>query len=135
MTTPILSLRPFRVAVASSDGTTVDLHLGRTRTFLVFAWINAAWTREKDFYLEGEGGGEAFAAQVGKFTPFRVVLAAQAGPHAIRPLAAQGIEVLTVQTDIDQALKKISQAVLFRKELFPFPPTPQSLEKNGFSKN
>jgi nitrogen fixation protein NifB len=95
------------VAVASSDGMDVDLHLGQAIKFLIFGpraqdgLPSLLGTREAP---EPGGGDKRWTDLAESLHDCFALLAASAGAHPREVLAGEGISVLTVETDIKGAV-------------------------------
>lgn len=103
--------RIFKVAVASSDGQSIDLHLGQSREFLVYELELGGAARlverrrtEKGCRLDPHSEKSTAALLEG----VDVVLASQAGPGAIRDLLARGVQVFAVTGPISRALERFA---------------------------
>lgn len=95
------------VAVASSNGVDVDLHLGQTYKFLIFgpraedALPSLLGVRE----APEPGGGDQRWVDLGRtLGDCFAVLVASAGAHPREVLTAQGVTVLTAETDVKAAV-------------------------------
>jgi len=95
------------VAVASSDGMDVDLHLGQAIKFLIFGprpqdgLPSLLGVREAP---EPGGGDKRWTDLAETLHDCFAILAASAGAHPREVLASQGISVLTAETDIKGAV-------------------------------
>ncbi|MBI5519977.1 MAG: radical SAM protein [Desulfovibrio sp.] len=95
------------VAVASSDGMDVDLHLGQAITFLIFGprkddgLPSLLGVREAP---EPGGGDKRWTDLAETLGDCFAILAASAGAHPREVLAARGLTVLTAETDIKGAV-------------------------------
>jgi len=125
----------YRVAVASSDGVTVDSHFGHVDNFLIFEVDEKTgeFNQLEDKELNaacggGECGGVANKAVVqakncsdcSVTDPMDVVanalfdvgvnyvLCARIGPHAIQALARKNISAYDIVLPIEEAIKKIN---------------------------
>jgi nitrogen fixation protein NifX len=123
-----MAARVLRIAVASTDGSRVDQHLGRADRFFIFETSAAGST------LLGQRQPEPGAAH-GGHDPVRmagilaqvedcsVVVALRAGPAFHDLLEGQGIHVLTSDWEIEPVLERIANSYLARsnrpKELQP----------------
>lgn len=104
----------FRVAAASSDGETVDLHFGQAHTFYVYD-LEAAETRfvEKRSLILADGHS------VGKFEDISTslsdcdaVIVSQIGPSAAQYLLQNGLRVFEAPYPIEPVLEKLRTSVL-----------------------
>ncbi|MDR3640972.1 MAG: NifB/NifX family molybdenum-iron cluster-binding protein [Humidesulfovibrio sp.] len=95
------------VAVASSDGMDVDLHLGQAIKFLIFGpraqdgLPSLLGVREAP---EPGGGDKRWTDLAATLNDCFALLAASAGAHPREVLAGKGISVLTAETDIKGAV-------------------------------
>jgi nitrogen fixation protein NifB len=95
------------VAVASSDGMDVDLHLGQAIKFLIFGpraqdgLPSLLSVREAP---EPGGGDKRWLDLAETLNDCFAILSASAGAHPREVLAARGITVLTAETDIKAAV-------------------------------
>lgn len=95
------------VAVASSDGMDVDLHLGQAIQFLIFGpregdgLPSLLGTREAP---EPGGGDERWVELSERLSDCFTILAASAGARAREVLSARGLSVLSAETDIKGAV-------------------------------
>jgi len=95
------------VAVASSDGMDVDLHLGQAIKFLIFGpraqdgLPSLLGVREAP---EPGGGDKRWTDLAETLNDCFALLAASAGAHPREVLATKGISVLTAETDIKGAV-------------------------------
>jgi len=95
------------VAVASSDGMDVDLHLGQAIKFLIFGprpqdgLPSLLGVREAP---EPGGGDKRWTDLAEALHDCFAILAASAGAHPREVLASQGLSVLTAETDIKGAV-------------------------------
>ena len=123
----------YRIAVATSDGKTVDTHFGHARSFVIFAVDEDSGAfrdiEERTIDTAGCAGGECGGAGCGgrngagagqnvmdaiaeRLDGVSYVLVARIGPHAIRALARRGITAYDIVLPIDAAIAKINE---FRK--------------------
>lgn len=130
----------YKVAVATSDGKTVDSHFGHVSNFLILEVdeesgkfedveerdVQAACSggscggaqKESDSPCGGHNGaGEASSPmdQIAKaLSDVDYVLVARIGPHAIRALAKYDVTAYDIVLPIDEAISKINE---FRKKI------------------
>jgi nitrogen fixation protein NifB len=114
-----MSLKPLRVAVASSDGTRVDQHLGRAERLFIFEASGAGATlleqRSPDPGAGGAGHDERRLAEILRLTEdCSVVLALQVGPAFRQQLECRGIRVLTAGGMTAPLLDRIGSSYLAR---------------------
>lgn len=111
----------YKVAVATSDGKTVDTHFGHALSFTIFAVDEetGAFDDVEDRAIDTAGcsGGEcgANAHEVGALDAVATqledvdyVLVARIGPHAIRALAKHNVTAYDIILPIDEAIAKIN---------------------------
>jgi nitrogen fixation protein NifB len=98
------------VAVASSDGQLIDRHLGQSEGFRIYELSAGGAHRFVEeravparLDRHSADGLPALLADV------HVVLAARAGPGAIRQLAAAGVQVFAVEGGVERALGAIGR--------------------------
>ena len=128
----------YKVAVASSDGHTVDSHFGHVQSFSIYEVdeetgsyedveerdVGAACSRGecagsspasgcggRNGAGEGDSPMEKIAASLSDVS---YVLVARIGPHAIRALAKYGVTAYDIVLPIDEAIRKING---FRKKI------------------
>lgn len=95
-----------KIAVASSDGSAVDEHFGRARTFRIYEVEDDGSSRlveQRDIRpgAEGAHGSDAAVEQLGDVN---AVLVAQIGPNAQNALALRGIRSFALGGPVDRAL-------------------------------
>lgn len=104
------------VAVASSDGVTINEHFGRSRQFLIYRVADDGTYQQQEkreivpscscgspgkIHDDADHGHEATVAQLAGVD---AVLALQIGPGAVESLQARGIKAFGVKGSIDRAL-------------------------------
>ncbi|MCR5125814.1 MAG: hypothetical protein K6B43_11570 [Treponema sp.] len=128
----------YKVAVATSDGKTVDSHFGHVQSFLIFEVdeesgkfedigereVKAACSggecggSQKDSGCEGHNGAHEGANVMDEIaralSDVDYVLVARIGPHAVRALAKYKITAYDIVLPIDEAISKING---FRKKI------------------
>jgi len=119
----------YKVAVATSDGKTVDSHFGHVKSFLIFQVEEESGKAEdigeRDVTAacsEGSCGGHNGAGaetspmeEIAKeLSDVDYVLVAKIGPHAIRALAKYDITAYDIVLPIEEAITKIND---FRKKI------------------
>ena len=118
----------YKVAVASSDGETVDSHFGHTENFLVFEVDEESGKFEqiesRNVTAGCKGGECGNDTENEKASPLEqvaeslkdtdYVLAARIGPHAQRLLALHDVTSFGIVISIEEGIKKIND---FRKKL------------------
>lgn len=112
----------YKIAVASSDGSTIDQHFGKADRFEIFEVLDDGGFRSSEIrakpaaVLSGETadhkrgtgcGCEGGEADAGIISDCAYVLAAQIGMGALRSLARQGITAFDVDGNPEDAVKKI----------------------------
>jgi len=110
-----------RVAVATTDGTRVDQHLGRVERFFIYetsaagATLLAQRCPEPDAGRPGHDPGR-MAEILRQIEDCSVVVALQAGPAFLKGLEARGIRVLTSDWKISPLLERIGRSYLARRQ-------------------
>jgi len=97
------------VAVATTDGTTINEHFGRALEFSVYE-VNAdgTYTQVRKIAVSERQGGdshESLEDTVKALEGVETVLAVQIGPRAIKALQEKGILGFAIGGPIDKALK------------------------------
>ena len=130
----------YKVAVATSDGKTVDSHFGHVSNFLIFEVdeesgkfedveerdVQAACTggscggvqASSDSPCGGHNGAVSTSSPMDEIakalSDVDYVLVARIGPHAIRALAKYDVTAYDIVLPIDEAISKINE---FRKKI------------------
>ncbi|MGN0728331.1 NifB/NifX family molybdenum-iron cluster-binding protein [Treponema sp.] len=102
----------YRVALASSDGNSVDMHYGRAEKFYIY------FVGEQDYDLVEErktepvclGGKHEVSAMeksAEKFSDCRYVVAAKIGSGAASSLAKKGVTGMELPGSVDEAILKV----------------------------
>lgn len=130
----------YKVAVATSDGKTVDSHFGHVSNFLIFEVdeesgkfedveerdVSAACSggscggaqKESGSPCGGHNGAGEASSPMGEIakalSDVDYVLVARIGPHAIRALAKYDVTAYDIVLPIDEAISKINE---FRKKI------------------
>lgn len=102
-----------RIAVATSDQKTVDLHFGKTSTFILYDVerdaIHRAGAVEVTQYCASDPSHsqheQRFAAIARALTGCRAVVCRQIGDLPRISLAEEGVQVYTAQGAVDEALR------------------------------
>lgn len=101
-----------KVAVATTDGATINEHFGRASEFSVYE-VNAdgsyAQVRKIEVKEKQEGSHESLETTVKLLEGVEMVLAAQIGPKAIKALQEKGILGFGIGGSIDRALKSYAK--------------------------
>lgn len=105
------------IAVASSDGTRIDAHFGRTRRFRVYRFEGGKWLFQEDRESRppcgsGEHVGDLLEQAVELVADCRWVVASQIGPGAIDALIDRGVFPLFVRGMVDEALTIVGRQYL-----------------------
>lgn len=101
------SLDVIRIAVASSDGVTIDEHFGQAAGFRIYEVHDDGTYRLLETRVDkaqDEGGARNPAAIALFLADVDVGLASQLGPHAVEALRNKGIKGYAVKSNIDRAL-------------------------------
>ncbi|WP_407427312.1 NifB/NifX family molybdenum-iron cluster-binding protein [Treponema sp.] len=133
----------YKVAVATSDGKTVDSHFGHAQSFLIFEVDEKSGSfediEERDVTAACSGGecggnktelsapesgcgghngalsGHSAMDKIAKIlSDVDYVLVARIGPHAVRSLAKYNVTAYDIVLPIDEAISKINE---FRKKI------------------
>lgn len=100
-----------RVAVASTDGTTIDEHFGRAKEFIIFEVADDGSYEQLEIRAitphcscGGEAPSHPSDVTVEQLSDIEAVLVNQIGPGATRSLEAKGVKAFTLKGSIDKAL-------------------------------
>lgn len=107
-----------KVAVASSDGQTVNEHFGRSRTFRIYRLHDSGSElleiRDNSPACSGHTHSEdAMKRAVGTIADCRGIVAAQIGPGAIDALIGKRIMAFTMNGSIAEALNALQSSKRF----------------------
>lgn len=99
-----------KVAIASTDGITINEHFGRSKEFLIYeVEESGAYTllehRENNPHCIHAADGNTTGTTAELLADVEVVLVAQIGPRAEQELRSHGVIALPVTGPIDKALK------------------------------
>lgn len=106
----------FKVAIATSDERTVNLHFGHADKFSIYEVDAIQGTGElverrsiSQTGCSGEKcwGSEVFDSIAEQLSDMEYVLAAKIGPHAVNSLSRKQIIALDVEVPIEEALRKV----------------------------
>ena len=102
----------FRVAVASTDGYTVDTHFGRAYDFYIYQYLVAEWIFVEKRTVnpvcqDGQHSVAAMQKNISQFADCQYVVASKIGTGAMSALQSQGIVPMALPMDINDALEKI----------------------------
>lgn len=102
-----------KVAVATTDGATINEHFGRASEFSVYE-VNAdgSYTQVRKIAVKekrGEDSHESLEATAKLLEGVETVLALQIGPKAIKALQEKGILGFGIGGSIDKALKSYAK--------------------------
>jgi nitrogen fixation protein NifB len=100
------------VAVASSDGVTIDSHLGQTSDVWIFALERDGTHRQVERRASQRGqriDPHAPASFEALLAGVDIVLAAQVGPGAVKALAERGIRAFSAPGRIGRALEGLAR--------------------------
>jgi len=103
----------YKIAVATSDGKTVDTHFGHAEDFTIFTVEDdGSWTETERRKAVPSCGGEcekdSIEHAVESLKDVTYVLAARIGPNAVRILARHGITAFDVVMSVAEAIDKIN---------------------------
>jgi nitrogen fixation protein NifB len=99
-----------RIAVASSDGVTINEHFGQARQFLVFEVKDDGAHRQIEVRAIAGDGGSCSSSEhshenvIAHLEGVDVVFASQIGPGAVYSLQTKGIRAFGVKGPLDKAL-------------------------------
>ena len=103
----------YRVAIASTDGETVNTHYGKSETFYIYIvdddeGYDLLETRSvQPVCQEGFHDKSAMDIHVQQFKDCKYVIASRIGDGAIQSLTAQGITAMELPGSIDDAILKV----------------------------
>ena len=102
----------FRVAVASTDGYTVDTHFGRAYYFYIYQYLVDEWIFVEKRTVtpvcqDGQHSVAAMQKNVEQFKDCQYVVASKIGTGAMSVLQSQGIVAMALPMDINDALEKV----------------------------
>ena len=102
----------FRVAVASTDGYTVDTHFGRAYDFYIYQYLVDEWIFVEKRTVnpvchDGQHSVAVMQSNVGQFADCQYVIASKIGTGAMSALQSQGIVPMALPMDINDALEKV----------------------------
>lgn len=98
-----------KVAVASTDGISINEHFGRAKEFLIYeveqgGAYQLLERRPNNPHCSGEHDHHTADATAGLLADVKVVLVSQIGPGASKALQSKGVTALTLSGSIDKAL-------------------------------
>ena len=103
----------YRVAIASTDGETVNIHYGKSELFYIYIvdddeGYDLLESRSvTPVCQEGKHDKNAMDIHVQQFTDCKYVIASRIGDGAIQSLTAQGITAMELPGSIDDAILKV----------------------------
>lgn len=102
----------FRVAVASTDGYTVDTHFGRANDFYIYQYLIDEWifVEKRNVKPVCQGGQHSIAAMeqnVDQFADCQFVVASKIGTGAMSVLQGKHIQAMALPGDINEVLEKV----------------------------
>ena len=102
----------YRVAVASTDGYTVDTHFGRAYDFYIYQYLVDEWIFVEKRTVnpvcqDGQHSVAAMQKKISQFADCQYVVASKIGTGAMSALQSQGIVPMALPMDINDALEKI----------------------------
>ena len=102
----------YKIAVATSDGHTVDTHFGHASDFTIIevaddGSFSEVERRDAFAACDGTCSDDAMERAAVNLADCEFVLAAKIGPHAINALARHGITPLDCVIAVDEAVVKI----------------------------
>ncbi|BBB89637.1 MAG TPA: NifB/NifX family molybdenum-iron cluster-binding protein [Methylomusa anaerophila] len=108
-----------KVAVATTDGISINEHFGKAKEFWIYEVDESAYTflerRENGPHCTQDATGHTAGATAELLADVEVVLVIQIGPRAERELRRQGVIALPVTGSIDKALKAYGKRGKFIK--------------------
>lgn len=99
-----------KIAVASSDGSTINVHFGQAKSFLLFEVEEDGTYRQTgereilSFVGCGSGDDHGHDGTASQLAGVDAVLAEQIGPGAVNALQARGIKAFGVRGPIEKTL-------------------------------
>lgn len=108
-----------RVAIATSNGSDVDVHFGRARVFNIYTLEGGSFRLLEERANEPPCGGSdhdgpLLERAVALLADCRAVAAAVIGPGAIDALLDRGILPITLETSVDEALATLQNSKFLR---------------------
>ena len=103
----------YRVAVASSDGLTVNQHYGRAEIFYIYyvddneGYDFLEKRKVTPVCMDGSHNQQAMAESVKAFADCRYLVASRIGSGALQALSAQGITSMELPGSIDEAILRV----------------------------
>ena len=102
----------YKIAVATSDGHTVDTHFGHAEDFTILEVADDGSYSEVErrnafAACDGTCSDDAMERAAVNLADCEFVLAAKIGPHAINALARHGVTPLDYVIAVDEAVSKI----------------------------
>lgn len=102
----------FRVAVASTDGYTVDTHFGRACDFYIYQYLVDEWIFVEKRAVnpvcqDGQHSVAAMQKNVTQFKDCQYIVASKIGTGAMSTIQSQGITAMALPMDINDALEKV----------------------------
>ena len=114
-----------KVAVATTDGATINEHFGRATEFIVYdVKEDGTYTEVKKITAKGavgEDSHESLDDSVKLLEGVETVLAAQIGPKAVKALQIRGIIGFGIGGSVDSALKSYAKRSKFVKNIVSNP--------------
>jgi predicted Fe-Mo cluster-binding NifX family protein len=107
-----------KIAVASSDGVTINEHFGRAASFLVYQLHDQGWKLLESREISpacsgGEHSDDALERAARAIADCRGVVAARIGPGAIDALITHRILAFNMEGSIDAALEILRKSKRF----------------------
>ena len=110
--------RPGRVAAASTDGVTVDLHFGQAQEFYIYDVDESGWR-----FVERRDIRRTFGHDPAEFDKVRLmlddceaVLVSRIGPVAAEYLLEKGLRVFQVPYPVAAVLERLGELGILGKE-------------------
>lgn len=103
----------YRVAIASTDGETVNIHYGKSEIFYIYiidddeGYDFLEKRSVQSVCQDGFHNKAAMDTHVQQFTDCKYVIASRIGTGAIQVLTAQGITAMELPGSIDDAILKV----------------------------
>ena len=103
----------YRVAIASTDGETVNIHYGKSELFYIYivdddeGYDLLEKRSVQPVCQEGKHDKSAMDTHVQQFTDCKYVIASRIGSGALQSLTAAGITAMELPGSIDDAILKV----------------------------
>ena len=122
-----------KIAVATSDGISIDVHFGQATSFHIFdvAEDGTYHLLEQRVILSGIVDGRHAGATIEQLTDVNVILVNRIGDGPIRELEERGIKVFALDGSLDRALTTYGKRRKFLMKTNPGVPRHQGIAHSG----